>query len=265
MTILDRIIETKSQEVKTLRSRFKELKSASDRVAPPKDFLGNLTFGESVGIIAEIKRKSPGAGSIRPDLDPVELAVNYESSGATALSILTDRDYFGGSMDDLRKVRRSVQLPILRKDFIIDESQIYESSAAGADAILLIASVLDNQQIRDYRQVAEGLGMTALIEVHDSTELDRGVWAGAKLLGINNRNLKTFNTNLETTFSLMNRVPLGMTLVSESGIHTRKDVYMLGQAGVDAVLVGESLLRQDNPGEAVQDLSGQNKRSRVLE
>ena len=125
--------------------------------------------------------------------------------------------------------------------------------------------MLDNQQIRDYRLVAEGLGMTALIEVHDSTELDRGVGAGAKLLGINNRDLKTFNTSLETTFSLLNRVPLGMTLVSESGIHTRKDVYMLGQAGVDAVLVGESLLRQDNPGEAVQDLSGQNKRSRVVE
>ncbi len=265
MTILDRIIKTKYQEVEALRSQYRKLSLACDRVTAPKEFLASLTSSESVGVIAEIKRKSPGAGLIRPGLDPVELAVDYESSGAIAISVLTDRDYFGGSLDDLKKVRGSVDLPILRKDFIIDESQVYESFIAGADAILLIVSVLEDQQIYDYRQIAEGLGMAALIEVHDGLELERGVLAGASLLGINNRDLKTFDTRLDTTLSLLSGVPPEVVLVSESGIHTRRDVCMLGHAGVDAVLVGESLLRQESSGEALQNLTGQDKWSRALD
>ena len=265
MTILDQIIETKYQEVEVLKSRCRTGSFACDRVAAPKEFLASLTSSESVGVIAEIKRESPGAGVIRPDLDPVKLALDYESSGAAAISVLTDREYFGGSLDDLRQVKRSVNLPILRKDFIIDESQVYESFITGADAILLIVSVLEDQQIVDYRQMAEGLGMTALIEVHDLSELERGLRAGASLLGINNRDLKTFDTRLETTLSLLNRVPSEVVLVSESGIHTRQDVCRLGHAGVDAVLVGESLLRKENPGEAVQNLSGQERRGRGLD
>ncbi len=265
MNILDRIIETKSHEVKKLRRQLKELYFESEQILPPQNFLKSLRSSEAVGVIAEMKRRSPGAGAIRPDLNAISLAKEYESSGAVALSILTDTEYFGGSLDDLRKVRQFVDLPILRKDFIIDDSQIYESLISGADAVLLIVSVLDDEQICDYREMAEELGMTALIEVHDLRELERALNTGVKLLGINNRDLKTFNTDLETTTTLIGEVPPEVVLVSESGVHTQNDVGMLGRAGVDAVLVGESLLRQDAPGAGVLNLSGQTKRSRLIE
>ena len=203
MNILEKIIETKSLEVDNLKRHFKKLLLESEKVSPPRDFLHSLMSDDLVGVIAEVKRRSPGAGAIRPKLNPVSLATDYESSGAVALSILTDTEYFGGSLKDLREVREFVGLPILRKDFIIDESQIYESIVSGADAILLIVSVLDDEQLRDYREMAEGLGMAALIEAHDLSEVERGLSAGASLLGINNRNLKTFDTNLKTTIYLI--------------------------------------------------------------
>ncbi|MFL2544391.1 MAG: indole-3-glycerol phosphate synthase TrpC [Longimicrobiales bacterium] len=264
MNILEKIIETKSLEVKNLKRHLKNLLLESEKVSPPRDFLNSLMSDDLVGVIAEIKRRSPGAGAIRPKLNPVSLATNYESSGAVALSILTDTKYFGGSLKDLRKVRDFVGLPILRKDFIIDESQIYESLVSGADAILLIVSVLDDEQLRDYREMAESLGMAALIEAHDLSEVERGLSAGASLLGINNRNLKTFDTNLKTTIDLIREIPPEVVLVSESGVHSKEDVSMLGEAGVDAVLVGESLLRKDDPGKGVRNLSGQDKRGRSV-
>ena len=264
MNILEKIIETKSLEVKNLKRHLKNLLLESEKVSPPRDFLNSLMSDDLVGVIAEIKRRSPGAGAIRPKLNPVSLATNYESSGAVALSILTDTKYFGGSLKDLREVRDFVGLPILRKDFIIDESQIYESLVSGADAILLIVSVLDDEQLRDYREMAESLGMAALIEAHDLSEVERGLSAGASLLGINNRNLKTFDTNLKTTIDLVREIPPEVVLVSESGVHSKEDVSMLGEAGVDAVLVGESLLRKDDPGKGVRNLSGQDKRGRSV-
>ena len=264
MNILEKIIETKSLEVKNLKRHLKNLLLESEEVSPPRDFLNSLMSDDLVGVIAEIKRRSPGAGAIRPKLNPVSLATNYESSGAVALSILTDTKYFGGSLKDLREVRDFVGLPILRKDFIIDESQIYESLVSGADAILLIVSVLDDEQLRDYREMAESLGMAALIEAHDLSEVERGLSAGASLLGINNRNLKTFDTNLKTTIDLVREIPPEVVLVSESGVHSKEDVSMLGEAGVDAVLVGESLLRKDDPGKGVRNLSGQGKRGRSV-
>lgn len=264
MNILEKIIETKSLEVKNLKRHLKNLLLESEKVSPPRDFLNSLMSDDLVGVIAEIKRRSPGAGAIRPKLNPVSLATNYESSGAVALSILTDTKYFGGSLKDLREVRDFVGLPILRKDFIIDESQIYESLVSGADAILLIVSVLDDEQLRDYREMAESLGMAALIEAHDLSEVERGLSAGASLLGINNRNLKTFDTNLKTTIDLIREIPPEVVLVSESGVHSKEDVSMLGEAGVDAVLVGESLLRKDDPGKGVRNLSGQDKRGRSV-
>ena len=172
MNILEKIIETKSLEVDNLKRHFKKLILESEKVSPPRDFLHSLMSDDLVGVIAEVKRRSPGAGAIRPKLNPVSLATDYESSGAVALSILTDTEYFGGSLKDLREVREFVGLPILRKDFIIDESQIYESLVSGADAILLIVSVLDDEQLRDYREMAEGLGMAALIEAHDLSEVE---------------------------------------------------------------------------------------------
>ena len=264
MNILEKIIETKSLEVDNLKRHFKKLLLESEKVSPPRDFLHSLMSDDLVGVIAEVKRRSPGAGAIRPKLNPVSLATDYESSGAVALSILTDTEYFGGSLKDLREVREFVGLPILRKDFIIDESQIYESLVSGADAILLIVSVLDDEQLRDYREMAEGLGMAALIEAHDLSEVERGLSAGASLLGINNRNLKTFDTNLKTTIDLIREIPPEVVLVSESGVHSKEDVSMLGEAGVDAVLVGESLLRKDDPGKGVRNLSGQDKRGRSV-
>ena len=264
MNILEKIIETKSLEVKNLKRHLKNLLLESEEVSPPRDFLNSLMSDDSVGVIAEVKRRSPGAGAIRPKLNPVSLATDYESSGAVALSILTDTKYFGGSLKDLREVRDFVGLPILRKDFIIDESQIYESLVSGADAILLIVGVLDDEQLRDYREMAESLGMAALIEAHDLSEVERGLSAGASLLGINNRNLKTFDTNLKTTIDLVREIPPEVVLVSESGVHSKEDVSMLGEAGVDAVLVGESLLRKDDPGKGVRNLSGQDKRGRSV-
>ena len=264
MNILEKIIETKSLEVDNLKRHFKKLLLESEKVSPPRDLLHSLMSDDLVGVIAEVKRRSPGAGAIRPKLNPVSLATDYESSGAVALSILTDTEYFGGSLKDLREVREFVGLPILRKDFIIDESQIYESIVSGADAILLIVSVLDDEQLRDYREMAEGLGMAALIEAHDLSEVERGLSAGASLLGINNRNLKTFDTNLKTTIDLIREIPPEVVLVSESGVHSKEDVSMLGDGGVDAVLVGESLLRKDDPGEGVRNLSGQDKRGRTV-
>jgi indole-3-glycerol phosphate synthase len=260
--ILERIVETKRQEVEGLEDRLPELRAAVERADPPRDFFGALSGGESVAVIAEIKRRSPGAGPIRPDLDPLQLAPMYERGGASALSVLTDRDYFGGSVDDLITARGLVSVPVLRKDFIIDESQIYEARAAGADAILLIARILDDTRLRSLRLLAEELGMTALVEAHDDEEVDRAVASGAALLGVNNRNLKTFETRLDVTLGLLERIPPDVVMVSESGIRTREDVRMLGERGVHAVLVGESLLRQDDPGEGVSALAGELRRAR---
>ncbi len=260
--ILGRIVETKRHEVEGLRDRVAELRAAAESAEPARDFLGALSGGESVAVIAEIKRRSPGAGPIRPDLDPLQLASTYEAGGAAALSVLTDRDYFGGSLEDLSVAGGLVGLPVLRKDFLIDESQIYEARAAGADAILLIVRILDDARMRSLRQLAEELGMTVLVEAHDGEEVDRGVAAGARLIGVNNRNLRTFETRLEVTLGLLDRIPPDVVLVSESGIRTREDVRLLGDKGVDAVLVGESLLRQSDPGAGVSALAGEVRRGR---
>jgi indole-3-glycerol phosphate synthase len=260
--ILERIVETKRREVEGLRDRVAELRAAAESADPARDFLGALSGGESVAVIAEIKRRSPGAGPIRPDLDPLQLAPTYEAGGAAALSVLTDRDYFGGSLEDLNTARGLVGIPVLRKDFLIDESQVYEARAAGADAILLIVRLLDDTRLRSFRLLAEELGMTALVEAHDGEEVDRGVLSGARLLGVNNRDLTTFETRLEVTLGLLDRIPSEVVLVSESGIRTLDDVRMLGEKGVDAVLVGESLLRQNDPGEGVTTLAGQLRRAR---
>ena len=215
-----------------------------------------------MAVIAEIKRRSPGAGTIRPDLDPLRLGPNYESGGAAALSVLTDSEYFGGSLEDLAEVGGLVKIPVLRKDFVIDEAQVYESRGAGADAILLIVRILDDERLRSLKTLAEELGMCVLVEAHDGLEVERGLATGAGLLGINNRNLLTFETRIDVTLSLAQRVPPGVALVSESGIHTPADVRRVGQRGVDAILVGESLLRQEDPGAGVSALTGQAKAPR---
>ena len=260
--ILQQIVETKRGEVEVLRGGLPELRDRADDAPPARDFVGSLAGGDEVSVIAEIKRRSPGAGAIRPDLDPLLLGPAYESGGASALSVLTDEQYFGGSLEDLGSVRGLVEIPVLRKDFVIDEAQVYEARGAGADAILLIVRILDDERLRSLRMLADQLGMAVLVEAHDGAEVDRGLASGASLLGINNRNLRTFETRIDVTLSLADRVPSSVVLVSESGIHTAADVRRVGEKGVDAVLVGESLLRQEDPGAGVTALAGQGRASR---
>ncbi|MEX1257069.1 MAG: indole-3-glycerol phosphate synthase TrpC [Gemmatimonadota bacterium] len=254
--VLTRIVETKRGEVAKLTAREEDLRAPAAAAPPPRDFAGAIAGRGAVSLIAEVKRRSPGAGPIRPGLDPVEIARAYEGAGAAAISVLTDGEYFGGSLEDLTSVRNAVALPVLRKDFILAPVQVREARAAGADAILLIVRILDDRELRELRLLAEGLGMAVLVEAHDGEELERALASGASLVGINNRDLRNFTTRLETTLDLLERVPEGIVLVSESGIRTSDDVRRLGARGVHAVLVGESLLRAPDPGAAARELVG---------
>jgi indole-3-glycerol phosphate synthase len=251
------IVETKRAEVAALRPRRDALEAAARAAARPRAFESALTAdGDTVAVIAEIKRRSPGAGDIRPELDPAELARAYAEAGASAVSVLTDSVYFGGSLEDVVTVRDAVSLPILRKDFTLDPLQLFEARAAGADAVLLIVRILDRETLRALLALAGELGLAALVEVHDAGELDRALEAGARLLGINNRDLTNFTSDLAVTEELVAAVPDEATLVSESGIRTGADVARVGRAGVDAVLVGEAILVVPRPAERVKDLVG---------
>ncbi len=261
--ILTRIVASKEAALSDLRSREGELRDAAARAGAARDFRGALGASDSVAVMAEVKRRSPGAGPIRPELDPTDLAVDYEAGGAGAVSVLTDTEYFGGSLEDLAHVRERVGLPVLRKDFIIDPVQVWEARAHGADAILLIVRILDDRRIVALRELAESLGMDVLVEAHDAPEVQRALDSGARILGVNNRDLGSFTTTLDVTMALVDRVPDEVVLVSESGIRTVSDVRMLGEVGVDAVLVGESILRQKDPRAAVAALAGQPKSLRA--
>ena len=254
--ILERIVGTKRREIAQLRPRAEELEAGARAAPPPRDFRAALAGPAEVALIAEVKRRSPGAGPIRPGLDPAELAAAYEAAGASALSVLTDREYFGGSLADLRAARAATRLPVLRKDFLLSGVQLLEARAAGADAVLLIVAVLDDEELRRLRLLAERLGMAALVEVHDAREMARALSSGATLIGINNRNLRDFTTRLATTAEVMGAAGDGIVLVSESGIRSRADVAWLGGRGVDAVLVGTTLLSAPGPGEMARELAG---------
>ena len=255
--ILSRIVETKRQEVKALEPTQPQLEVAAAQAPDPRN-LREALAGEdaTVALIAEVKRRSPGAGAIHVGLDPVRQAVAYEAGGASALSVLTDREYFQGSLDDLRRVRQAVQIPILRKDFVIHPSQVWEARAAGADAVLLIVRILSDEELRSFRLLAEELGMSALVEIHGEDEVPRALASGARILGVNNRDLKSFRTDLQVSLNLAGRIPPDVILVSESGISTREEVESLGHVGVDGILVGEALVRSTNPQEGARRLSG---------
>ena len=214
-------------------------------------------------MIAEVKRRSPGAGSIRPGLDPAQLARDYQAAGAAAISVLTDGPWFGGTLGDLAAVRGAVSIPVLRKDFTLVDEQVLEARAGGADGVLLIVRILDDAQLRGLRELAESIGMTALVEVHGQEELARALGSGARVVGINNRDLADFHTTLETTFTLLPGIPAHHVIVSESGIRTPADVRRLGSEGVDAVLVGEALLRHEDPAVPARVLAGQPRRERL--
>ncbi len=248
-------MERKRAEVAALRGRADALEEALDGAPPPRDFRGALGRPGSVCLVAECKRRSPGAGAIRPDLVPEELARAYAGAGASALSVLTDADFFGGSLEDLRAAR-SAGLPVLRKDFTLDTLQLIEARGAGADAVLLIVRILDDETLSRLHTAATALGMSVLVEAHDTAELERAVRIGADLIGINNRDLATFTTDLDTTLRLLADVPDDVVVVSESGIRSRRDVDRLGAAGVDAILVGEALLSAADPATAAAALVG---------
>ena len=215
-----------------------------------------LVEAPGVAIIAEAKKASPSKGVIQPDFDPVRIAKNYKQGGAHCLSVLTDVDFFQGSLDYIPLVRETVDLPVIRKDFIIDPMQIAEAHAVGADAILLIAAILETEQMRDYRLQAESLGMDALVEVHNEQELEAAMKAESRLIGINNRNLNDFSVSLETTFTLRQKIPAEIPVVSESGISTVEDMRRLNEAHITAALIGESLMRAGQQDQLLREFLG---------
>jgi len=255
--VLDKIIDHKREEVaRTKRARpLAELQETIEHVGPPRDFRGALTE-EGISLIAEIKRASPSKGDMLPGVEAVELASLYEAKGASALSILTDQKFFKGKLEDLTSARRHVSLPCLRKEFVIDEYQVYEARAAEADAVLLIVRILEDEQIKAFHQLARSLGMGVLVETHDEVEIERALACGAHIIGINNRDLDTLEVDVMRSMELKKRVPGGHTLVAESGIYTREHVHMLEEGGVDAMLVGEALLTSDNIAEKIEELLG---------
>lgn len=253
--ILDDICAHKRTEVDTSKKSvpLNALKQRLREVSAPRDFRAALR-SPSISLIAEIKKASPSKGVLRANLDPAELGGLYERAGAKAISVLTDEKYFQGKLADLTAVRRHASVPCLRKEFIVDEYQLYEARAAEADAILLIARVLSDEQLRDYLQLSAELKMAALVETHDIREIERAIAAGAHILGINNRDLATFEVNLNTTLELKRHVPGGHVLVSESGIHTREHVQILEDGGIDAILVGESLVTSGDVAGKIREL-----------
>lgn len=239
-----------------------ELRARARDRPPARDLASALGGGAEVALMAEVKRRSPGAGPIRPELVPADMARSYEDGGASALSVLTDGAYFGGSLRDLRDARAAVSIPVLRKDFVIHPVQLAEARAWGADGVLLIARILSQPSLQALHAEALELGLTPLVEVHGAEELDRTLAVGSRLIGINNRNLQTFRASLGVTLALLKCVPPEVTVVSESGIRDQADVERLGQAGVNAVLVGESLLRAADPGRAAAELAGRKRVAR---
>ena len=259
--ILNQIVEVKRQEVAAARKRVPLEAMRDDALSRvlTRDFEGALRRKIAAGrsaVIAEIKKASPSKGLLRADFIPADIAQSYAQAGAACLSVLTDRQFFQGQNDDLKQARASCDLPVLRKDFIVDPYQVYESRVVGADCILLIAACLQDEQMAELEAIARSLDMAVLVEVHDGPELERALRLKTPLLGINNRDLRTFEVKLETTLSLMERVPPGKLLVTESGILGAADVKRMRDAGVHAFLVGEAFMRADDPGAALTALFG---------
>lgn len=256
--ILEKIVATKRQEIDRAR-RERPLEALREMLAaapPVRDFFAALSAEGPIELIAEVKKASPSRGVIRADFDPVAIAQTYERHGAACLSVLTDEPYFQGSLDYLRQVRAAVGIPVLRKDFILDTYQLVEARAAGADAVLLIAECLDDCTLRKLHNEALELGLTPLVELYEPANVGRVLAAGATLVGVNNRDLRSFEVDLEHTIRLRREIPDDCLLVGESGIRTRADVLRLEAAGVDAMLVGETLMARPDIGAAVDELLG---------
>ena len=257
--ILDKIVAVKRQEVAAALARkpLAAMRADAESRVLTRDFVGAMRAKIAAGlpaVIAEVKKASPSKGILRPDFIPADIAQSYAEHGAACLSVLTDQQFFQGSVDYLKQARASCDLPVLRKDFMVDPYQVYEARAMGADCILLIAACLDDAQMQSLEALAMSLDMAVLVEVHDGAELQRALQLKTPLLGINNRNLKTFEVSLDTTLGLLKDVPAGHLLVTESGISTVADVQRMRSAGVQAFLVGEVFMRADEPGQALAAL-----------
>ncbi len=257
--ILDRILAVKATEVAAAKGRMDlaAIRRAAESAVPVRDFAGALRSKIAAGrpaVIAEIKKASPSKGVIRADFKPAEIAADYAAHGAACLSVLTDQEFFQGHAEYLKGARAACHLPVLRKDFMVDEYQVFEARAWGADAILLIVAALDAGQMKAFESVAHELGMAVLVEVHDAAELDMALQLKTPLLGINNRNLRTFETSLESTLTLLPRIPQDRLVVTESGILGPADVARMRSAGVNAFLVGEAFMKAPSPGEELARL-----------
>ncbi len=256
--VLRRILAHKTDELAARKREapLADVRAKAAEMPVPRDFAAALT-GETVAIIAEIKRASPSEGAIHQGaFDPAAIARSYDAAGAAALSVLTDEEFFGGRLEYLTAAHDACSVPVLRKDFVIDEYQLYEARAAGADAVLLIVAALPPILLRDLLNLTRALGMTALVESHDERELGGALDSGAEVLGVNNRDLRTFTVDLGVTERLAATIPADRVLVAESGVHTRADIERLAQAGADAALVGTALMRAPDPGEALRALTG---------
>jgi len=259
--ILDRILEVKRQEVASARQTtpLQLLRREAELAAPPRDFVGALRSRIAAGqaaVIAEIKKASPSKGLLREDFRPAEIAASYARHGAACLSVLTDAQFFLGSSDDLRQAREASGLPVLRKDFIVDAYQLFEARAMGADCVLLIVAALDRTRLQEFEAAALGLGLAVLVEVHDAQELEQALQLRTPLIGINNRDLRTFETRLETTIGLLSQIPPGRLVITESGIARPTDVARLRQQGVQSFLIGETFMRARDPGLELARLFG---------
>jgi indole-3-glycerol phosphate synthase len=259
--ILKKILARKAEELAVLAAAepLSALEKRARAVPPARDFAGALRTRMAAGkpaVIAEVKKASPSKGLLRANFDPAAIAASYEKHGAACLSVLTDRDFFQGSSEDLKAAHAACRLPVLRKDFMIDPYQVYEARALGADCILLIAAALEDVRMRELESVAHKLGMAVLVEVHDGDELDRALALTTPLLGINNRNLRTFETRLETTLGLLERIPQGRMVITESGILAPQDVARMRAQNVNGFLVGEAFMRADDPGAELARLFG---------
>jgi indole-3-glycerol phosphate synthase len=259
-SILDRIVAYKRQEIAAARERVPDtqLETRLSEAPPPRDFRAALERAPDIGILAEVKKASPSAGLLRADFDPVAIARTYEQNGAACISVLTDEPSFQGRLDYLTAIRSTVSPPLLRKDFILDRYQLLEARLAGADAVLLIAEILDDAALPRLLREAGELGLQALVELYDRDNLPRVLDSGARLVGINNRDLRTFQTRLEHTLDLIASLPADVCLVSESGIRTRADIERLQAAGVRAVLIGETFMRAADIGAKLRELRGVN-------
>jgi indole-3-glycerol phosphate synthase len=253
VSILDRIVAAKRAEVAAAKKKITDIKARAAAAPPVRDFVAALRARQPA-VIAEIKRASPSRGVLRTDFDPAAIAKSYENAGAACMSVLTDAEFFQGAPEHLAQARSACGLPALRKDFLIDPYQVYEARALGADCVLLIVACLDDAQMRELESLAHKVGMAVLVEVHDAAELARALKLKTPLIGINNRNLRSFETRLETTIELLPRIPPGRLVITESGILSKADVARMRQHGVHAFLVGEAFMRAPDPGAELNNL-----------